>query len=369
MPVWHARCFVSGMRDGHPSILIVDDDPLVLRSMDATLRRRGFHTVPVPTPEAAREALESQEFDAVVSDLNLPLGDGRTFAAALRAESDRPLVLVTGTTDFREVTRMLGTAAPDAMVAKPFTPEQITLAVERVLEARRESTGDHELACEIAQGMARALDMHERESTEHALRTALWTQLLAREYGLASEDCFWAAVGALVHDVGKIGVSDEILNKPGCLGQREWELMKTHPLRGAELIDAAPRLKRTKDVVLHHHECWNGTGYPSALAGEAIPIAARIFAIVDAYDAMTSDRPYRRCVSHAEATARIAKGAGVQFDPRVVDVFLAIPAERWIAVRDAVISGASLRPCAEGLAHACAQGSGASPAAETNRSK
>lgn len=357
------------MADSSRSILIVDDDPLVLRTIDVSLRRHGFRTVSVPSPEAARVALGNQEFDAVVTDLNLPLGDGRTFAAALKEESSRPVVLVTGTTDFREVTRMLGTAAPDAMIAKPFAPSQIIAAVERVLATRHDTTEDNVLACEIAQGMARALEMHERESTEHALRTALWTQLLAREVGLDPTECFWAALGALVHDVGKIGVPDEILNKPGCLGRGEWELMKRHPDDGAALIDVVPRLARAKEVVLHHHECWNGTGYPRGLVGNAIPIAARLFAIVDAYDAMTSDRPYRRCVSHAEASARIGKGAGVQFDPRLVDVFLAIPAERWLGVREAVKAGASITCAVGGGVVAEDQGSGAKPTAETKRSK
>ncbi|MFO0682163.1 MAG: HD domain-containing phosphohydrolase [Sandaracinus sp.] len=359
------------MTDSSRSILIVDDDPLVLRTIDVSLRRHGFRTVSVPSPQAAREALDAQEFDAVVADLNLPLGDGRTFAAALKEESSRPVVLVTGTTDFREVTRMLGSAAPDAMIAKPFAPSQIIAAVERVLAARHDTTEDNVIACEIAQGMARALEMHERESTAHALRTALWTQLLAQEAGLDPTACFWAALGALVHDVGKIGVPEEILNKPGSLGQGEWEVMKRHPDHGAALLDVVPRLARAKEVVLHHHECWNGTGYPDGLARDAIPIAARVFAIVDAYDSMTSDRPYRRCVSHAEASARIGRGAGVQFDPRLVDVFLAIPAARWLGVRDVVKAGASIT-CAVGagvVAQREGQGSGANGAAETKRSK
>jgi HD-GYP domain-containing protein (c-di-GMP phosphodiesterase class II) len=179
-----------------------------------------------------------------------------------------------------------------------------------------------------------ALALRDLETAAHARRVARWTTLAAGALGLTAVDAFWIELGALLHDVGKIGLPDAILRKPAALDDDEWRVVKRHPEMGASLIGVFPQLSRARDVVLHHHEAWNGEGYPGRLAGHAIPMAARIFAPLDAYDAMTSARPYRRGMQHDVALGRIAAERGRQFDPTVVDALLSIDAPRWITPPD-----------------------------------
>jgi putative nucleotidyltransferase with HDIG domain len=171
------------------------------------------------------------------------------------------------------------------------------------------------------------------ETEAHAQRVALWTGRVATAMGMDERAAFWAQIGALLHDVGKIGVPDSILKKPGPLDESEWTIMRQHSQLGADLLAPVKRLAQARDVVLHHHESWDGSGYPHRLAGERIPLAARVFSPIDAYDAMTSDRPYRRGMSHQEAIARLVETRGMQFDPSVVDAIVACDRDDWLEVR------------------------------------
>jgi HD-GYP domain-containing protein (c-di-GMP phosphodiesterase class II) len=152
--------------------------------------------------------------------------------------------------------------------------------------------------------------------------------------GLDDGAVFWVEMGAFLHDIGKIGVPDAILKKPGALDDAEWKVMRQHSQLGADLLEPIHRLRGARDIVLHHHESWCGRGYPFGLEAEAIPLGARIFSPIDAYDAMTSDRPYRRGMSHGEAVTRLIESAGTQFDPKIVKVILAIEEAEWLAIRD-----------------------------------
>jgi len=184
--------------------------------------------------------------------------------------------------------------------------------------------------------MAHALSLRDVETEAHARRVALWSKQLATVAGLSERDVFWVEMGAFLHDIGKIGVPDAILKKPGALDDEEWKIMREHSRLGAQLIDPIHRLRPARDIVLYHHESWCGRGYPYGLVGEAIPLGARIFSPVDAYDAMTSDRPYRAGMSHDEAMSRLRQGAGTQFDPSIVDMLVGMDERVWRSVRDAV---------------------------------
>jgi HD-GYP domain-containing protein (c-di-GMP phosphodiesterase class II) len=135
--------------------------------------------------------------------------------------------------------------------------------------------------------------------------------------------------GALLHDVGKIGIQDAILLKPGALTDEEWAVMRRHPLIGAEILQRLTHLEGAREIVVAHQERWDGSGYPAGLKGTAIPLCARIFAVADAFDAMTSDRPYRKKMTYADARKEIERCAGTQFDPEVVEAFLGIPPDVW----------------------------------------
>jgi len=172
--------------------------------------------------------------------------------------------------------------------------------------------------------LANALDARDRETAGHSARVTALAVRTAHQMGLDNERVRFIRWGALIHDIGKIGVSDAILRKPGALNDAEWAEMRRHPEIGYAILKNIPFLHPALDLVRYHHERCDGTGYPLGLAGETIPLAARIFAVADTYDAMTSDRLYRKARSRADTLAEIRQLAGAQFDPRVVQAFLAL---------------------------------------------
>lgn len=196
----------------------------------------------------------------------------------------------------------------------------------RALEAalvERERTYDTTL-----QALANALDVRDSETGGHSERVLHYMELITREIGIGGDDAAFLRRGALLHDIGKIGVPDHILRKPAALSEAEWATMRKHPEFGARIIADIPFLQDVAKIVRHHHERWDGKGYPDGLAGEDIPLGARIFAVADSFDAMTSDRPYRRGMTVAAACAEIARCRGTQFDPSVADAFLRIQQDR-----------------------------------------
>jgi putative nucleotidyltransferase with HDIG domain len=184
------------------------------------------------------------------------------------------------------------------------------------------------------QALSRALDTRDEETEEHSQRVRRYTELIARRLHVPAADLAHVSRGALLHDIGKIGIPDAILLKPQKLSPQEHALMRKHPAIGYAMIAHIPFLAQAAQIVLHHHEAYDGTGYPSGLAGERIPLGARIFAVADTFDAMTSDRPYRKALPPEQALAEIRRCAGSQFDPRVVDALLAIPLPELLAPRE-----------------------------------
>lgn len=172
------------------------------------------------------------------------------------------------------------------------------------------------------EGWSHALDLRDKETEGHTLRVTELTQRIAQAMGFSTEQLVHVRRGALLHDIGKMGVPDYILHKAGPLTEAEWEAMKRHPGYAFELLSPIQYLEGALDIPHYHHEKWDGTGYPDGLKGEEIPLAARIFAVVDVYDALTSDRPYRGSWSKARALEYIRSEAGRHFDPAVVDIFL-----------------------------------------------
>ena len=181
--------------------------------------------------------------------------------------------------------------------------------------------------------LAAALETRDHETEGHSERVTRYSHALGEALGLSTDELSALERGALLHDIGKIGVPDAILRKPGPLLSHEWEQMRRHPETGSSMVGKIAFLEAALPVVRHHHERFDGSGYPQRLAGEAIPLAARIFAIADTFDAMTSDRPYRAALQIEEARTEIARCAGTQLDPRVVEAFLALPIERLDAIR------------------------------------
>ena len=193
----------------------------------------------------------------------------------------------------------------------------------RMALAETDRTYDATLAA-----LSSALDVRDTETEGHARRVVRYMELIAEALDVPVERYATLRRGALLHDIGKIGVPDHILRKPGPLTENEWYTMKTHPQLGAKIIANVPFLEEVAEIIRAHHERWDGHGYPAGLAGEAIPLGARIFAVADSFDAMTSDRPYRRGRPLDAALAEIERCSGTQFDPQVVAAFLAVPLPR-----------------------------------------
>ncbi len=172
------------------------------------------------------------------------------------------------------------------------------------------------------EGWTRALDLRDQETEGHTQRVTDLAVQLARAMGLPDEEIVHIRRGALLHDIGKMGIPDRILLKPDALTAEEWEIMRKHPVYAYEMLHPIPYLRQALEIPYCHHEKWDGTGYPRGLKGEQIPLAARLFAVVDVWDALRSNRPYRKAWSDAEALEYIREQAGKHFDPAVVEVFL-----------------------------------------------
>ncbi len=181
----------------------------------------------------------------------------------------------------------------------------------------------------ILQTLLTALQGRDAETYEHSKRVARFSLRLARELSLDRVEMRSLALGALLHDIGKIRVPDAILHKPGKLTSQEWRQMRNHALYGQQLLSGIQFLEGAARVVVQHHEKWDGSGYPSGLAGNEIDRNARIFAVADAFDAMTSDRVYRAGLTYEAAATELNHGAGTHFDPKVVEVFCSIPRQEW----------------------------------------
>ncbi|BAS26567.1 HD-GYP domain-containing protein [Limnochorda pilosa] len=207
---------------------------------------------------------------------------------------------------------------------------------EALSAALRELSAIYEATLSI---LATTIDLRDREADGHSRRVAAYTVRLAREVGVHEpRELDELRRAALLHDIGKAGISDQILLKPGRLNEQEWRIVRTHPVLGYRMLRRTPRLERAAELAYTHHERWDGTGYPRGLRGEAIPMGARLFAVADVFDALTSDRPYRTAIDLEQAAAEIARGRGSHFDPQVVDAFLRVPLPEWAQIRRGLIA-------------------------------
>src|SRR5258705_6616663 len=205
---------------------------------------------------------------------------------------------------------------------------------ERTFEQRRMLDRLHDASEITLEALVAALDAREHETKAHSKRVSEYTLYLARELSVDATQLDVIRRGAMLHDIGKIGISDAILLKPGKLTDEEWVDMQKHPQIGYWILDGIEALKPASDVVLSHHERYDGAGYPRKLQADAIPLGARIFSVTDCLDVMTSDRPYRKALSYEEARREIAEFSGTQFDPEVVKYFLQVPLEIWNGIRN-----------------------------------
>jgi putative nucleotidyltransferase with HDIG domain len=322
--------------------LVVDDDVEVKEVFTAILSAEGYEVSGASSAEEALELLALQSFDVMLADIRMPGMDGFELLQHVHHISpDLPVIFISGNATVETARRALKVGACD-IVAKPCNLAELPIIVERnlarqalarrrMLRYRSEIQDSYET---VLAALLSALDTRDTETEGHSERVTAYTMLLADLMGVPPDQCYHIERGALLHDIGKIGVPDRILLKPGPLTPEEFAEMQQHPVIGFRMCARIDFLRGAAQIVLHHHERWDGAGYPDGLAGEQIPLGARIFAVVDAFDAMTTDRPYRLAFPFEYAREEIRGNFGTQFDPQVVEVFLTVPETRWQQIRE-----------------------------------
>lgn len=346
------------------NILVVDDEDAIRDVVCSVLSQAGFNCQPVTSGHNALSALRSNgSYSIVLSDLIMEGMDGLTLLARMQQEfPDIPVVMVTAVHDISVALAAIRNGAYDYLL-KPFEKEQLLAMVRRALETRRlrqenrayqtkleslvsgrtemlrKALADLERSYDITlEALGDALDLKDAETEGHSKRVTAFTIAIARAMELPQDRVRIIARGAFLHDVGKMAIPDAILRKPGRLSPEEQAIMREHALLGYQMLRKIPFLTEASDIVYSHQERYDGSGYPRGLKGDQIPLGARIFAIADTFDAMTSDRPYRAAQSISVGRREIEKQAGKQFDPEIVKTFLSIPQHIWQELRNEIES-------------------------------
>jgi response regulator RpfG family c-di-GMP phosphodiesterase len=340
-------------------ILIVDDQPEILALLGKLLGRKYQCTL-TGSAEEALALLSEEQFNVIISDVSMSGMSGlEMIPHVIKASPDTVVVMISGLQNIESAIEALRVGALD-YITKPFNLQQVEASIDRALEhydlrvsKRRYDEYLSKLVesrtAELNQALnsledsyratlkalANALEARDHETHGHSHRVINFSLRLGRELGLNKPEMMSLEFGALLHDIGKIGVPDAILHKPAKLTDEEWCKMREHPCHGQQILRGIKFLEGASRVVGQHHEQWDGSGYPLGLKDNDIDLKARIFAVADTFDAITSDRVYRLGSSYEVAAAELDKYAGRQFDPQVVSAFHRIPRDEWKEIRDA----------------------------------
>ena len=317
-------------------ILVVEDDPDALDLITRKFEFEGFTRVEgVSSGEEALKALaETREagaaFSMVLLDLMLPGASGEEVLHRIKKNYHIPVIVVTARSERESQLRLLEEGADDYIV-KPYDSDILFLKVEKLLtryyleeELRRLNRRNTRLFLNVLQVMAKVLEAKDPYTKFHSENVAKFARKIAKAMGYSPEEVEMIQVAGILHDFGKIGVKEGVLNKVGHLTDKEFDAVKRHPVIAATILEPIEELNSVIADIRHHHEYYNGHGYPSGLKGEEIPLGARILQVADAYDAMTSQRSYHDPMDKAEAIRELRRCAGSQFDPRIVEVFIKI---------------------------------------------
>jgi len=331
-------------------VLFVDDDPEILRFYEDAVADEGYRIATAGTAEEAARLVRERPPQVIILDLGLPGMSGVEFCRLLKAGEDTlsiPVAVVTGHGEREARLAALGAGA-DEFITKPITTGEIRLRIRNMLKLKaytdrlaqeqdildgmvRERTRElEETVRELEQTrletifrLSRAAEYKDEGTGAHIRRISNYCDVLGRQMGLTEADLRVLVNSAPLHDLGKIGIPDAILLKPGKLTEDEFEIMKTHTTLGAEILAGSddPYLQTGSVIALSHHERWDGKGYPKGLTGESIPLHGRIVAVADVFDALVSKRPYKDPMPFAKAVSIVRDGSGSQFDARIIDAF------------------------------------------------
>jgi len=335
-------------------ILVVDDDLWVVEVIAKQLDLAGFRVKMTTDSSQVMSMLASEHYDLVISDVCMPTPDGLMLLKEIQKEYPFLAVLMlTGVNDVETATQAMLNGASDYIV-KPHNETQLFLRVDRALERSRllqeralyqqhlekrvnqQTRKLQDQSQRLAQMLERlfvtykatlnalqaALDVRDQSAPGHCRRVSKLAVELAKRMGFAGDDLINIEHGALLHDIGKLGIPDAILMKPGPLTEEERKMIEQHPEIGCQIVGDIEFLKDAIPIIRHHHERYDGTGYPDGLKGDEIPILARLFTIVDAYDAQTNQRPYNTILSAQSSLEILRASQGTGFDPRVVEAFI-----------------------------------------------
>jgi response regulator RpfG family c-di-GMP phosphodiesterase len=308
-------------------VLCVDDEPVVLSLMARLLENLGVDVTTATGPREALDVFEAERFDLIVTDIRMPGMDGHAFLAEIRArDPEVPVIVATGNASLDSAMRALRNGA-SGMLLKPFTGEEFQTEVRNALERSRIRSAalQYQYVTPILDGVALALtaaiEARDIETGEHCQQLGFMGEQVAILMGLPELTRTSIRIGGFLHDIGKIAIADRILLKPGKLTDEEYTEMKRHAAIGGDIVSTHVSMAEIAAIVRHHHEWFDGRGYPDQIERDQIPLGARIISVADALSAQTTDRPYRKAVPLDQAWAEIERFNGSQFDPEIVELF------------------------------------------------
>ncbi len=328
-------------------ILIVDDEDLVTKSLKRLLDMSGYSVVIAKSGSEALEKIKESRFDIIISDVRMPEMDGIEFLKRVKGLNPRMMVImVTAYPEIDMAVEAMRLGAYDFLI-KPADLDLILLSVKKALEKKRleeeveayhknleklveERTANLQQAFRVLKKahldsvkvLAEAIDAKDPYTRGHSERVRRMSLRIATHLGFPENRLESLEYGALLHDIGKIGIKDEVLQKPGVLNPGEYQYIQEHPLIGVKIVEGIDFFRDKIPMIRHHHERFDGTGYPDGLAGEAIPLEARIITVPDAFDAMTSVRPHSQSRPLQDVLMKLEEGKRKQFDPQILEIFL-----------------------------------------------
>jgi putative two-component system response regulator len=321
------------------TVLIVDDEESGRQTLESILEGEGYNLIMAENGPQAIDKAKMFLPDVILLDVMMPGMTGFEVCERIRNDppvAEIPIIILTALDDRESLLTGLKAGADD-FISKPFDRFELRARLigitrinryhklvqerEKLQEAHTHLLDAYEATIE---GWSHAMDLRDRETEGHSRRVTDLTVKMAREHGMSEDDLVYVRRGALLHDMGKLGIPDAILQKPDKLTDEEWKIMRMHPQFAYDMLSRVEYLKAALDIPFCHHEKWDGSGYPRGLKGEEIPVAARIFAVVDVWDALTSDRPYRPAWSREDTLAYIREQSGKHFDPQIVELFFKV---------------------------------------------
>jgi len=307
--------------DNKTTILIVDDDLKFRKTLSDILRAKGYSPLAAAKGKTALSRVKKERPAVALIDLKLPDMDGLELMGEIKKRSpDTECIVLTGYASQASATEAVNLGAYSYM-RKPYDVEQLVVTIQRAVEKREAQEALKGATVETVEAVSSIVEASDPYTAGHSARVTELALEIATEMGLGDGQFETLRIAGLLHDVGKVGIPGSVLNKPAKLTQAEWLMIQAHPVVSAEMSEQVTAFREAVPVIRHHHERWDGSGYPDGLKGEDIPLMARILAVADGFEAMTSERPYRSARTDEEALAELQKGAGTQWDPGVVKVF------------------------------------------------